>query len=135
MISRKIVLHFPARLVEEPIAYRLVKEYNLSFNILKASIIPDSEGFIVLELTGDQADYDRGIRFLTRAGIKIDALSQSVCRNERKCTHCGACISVCPSGAFEVEEGTRRVIFRDDRCIACGICLKACPPRAMELHF
>jgi ferredoxin len=135
LISRKIVLHFPARLVEEPIAYRLVKEYNLSFNILKASIIPDTEGFIVLELTGEQTDYDRGIRFLTRAGIKIDALSQNVVRNEQKCTHCGACISICPSKAFEVELNTRRIIFRDDRCIACGICLKACPPRAMELHF
>ncbi|MFC1974594.1 4Fe-4S binding protein [Chloroflexota bacterium] len=51
------------------------------------------------------------------------------------CTHCGACITICPTGAFELEPSTRRVNFYNEKCLACGICIKACPPRAMELHF
>jgi ferredoxin len=134
-VSRKIVLHFPARLVEKAISYQLVKDYNLQFNILKASINPDSEGFVVLELTGTQEDYDRGIQFLTKTGVKIEALSQNVFRNEEKCTHCGVCLTICPTDSFEIEPESRKVLFIHDRCIACANCIKACPPRAMELHF
>ncbi len=134
-ISKRIVLHFPKRLVERPIVSRLVKDYNLDFNILKASVTPDEEGLMVLELSGKQGDYDKGIRYLTKAGVRIQSLSQDVIRNEERCTHCGACITICPTGAFELEPLTRRVNFRDEKCLACGLCIKACPPRAMELHF
>jgi len=37
-VLKRIVLHFPRRLVDQPIVYNLIKDYNLSFNILKASI-------------------------------------------------------------------------------------------------
>ena len=134
-VAKKIVLRFPRRLVDQPIVSRLVKEYNLDFNILKASITPDEEGLMVLELRGEQADYDRGIRYLTKTGLRIQSLSQDVIRNEERCTHCGACVAICPTGAFELDLVTRRVTFDDEKCLVCGICLIACPPRAMELHF
>jgi len=134
-ISKRIVLRFPKRLVERSIVSRLVKDYNLDFNILKASVTPDEEGLMVLELGGKQGDYDKGIRYLTETGVRIQSLSQDVLRNEERCTHCGACITICPTGAFELEPLTRRVNFYDERCLACGVCIKACPPRAMELHF
>jgi ferredoxin len=134
-ISKRIVLHFPRRLVDQPIVCRLVKEYNLDFNILKASITPDDEGLMVLELIGKQADYDKGIGYLTKAGLKIQSLSQNVTRNEERCTHCGACVAICPAAAFEIDPVTRLVDFKDEKCLVCGICLTACPPRAMELHF
>jgi len=133
-VSKRIVLRFPRRLVERPIVYRLVKDYDLEFNILKASITPE-EGLLVLELKGNQKEYDKGIDFLIKAGVKIQSLSQDVTRNEERCTHCGACITVCPTGAFRVDPKTRLVIFDNEKCIACGLCIPACPPRAMEVHF
>ena len=134
-ISKRIVLRFPRRLVDRPIIYRLVKDYDLEFNILKASVTPDEEGLMVLALSGEQKDYDKGIKYLTETGVRIQSLSQDVTRNEERCTHCGACITVCPTGAFEVEPATKRINFYDEKCVACGICIKACPPRAMEVHF
>ena len=135
MVSRRIVLHFPRRLVDRPIVYRLIKDYDLEFNILKASVTPEEEGLMVLELKGKQENYDKGIDYLTHAGVRIQSLSQNVIRNEERCTHCGACITICPTGAFELDPLTRQVKFYDGKCVACGICIKACPPRAMELHF
>jgi NAD-dependent dihydropyrimidine dehydrogenase PreA subunit len=135
VVTKKIVLRFPRRLVERPIIYRLVKDYDLEFNILKASITPEQEGLLVLELKGDQKEYDRGIEFLMKGGVKIQSLSQDVTRNEERCTSCGACITICPAGAFKVDPKTRIVIFDNEKCIACGLCIPACPPRAMEVHF
>ena len=134
-VSKRIVLRFPRRLVDRPIVSRLVKDYNLDFNILKAFFTPDEEGLMVLEISGKQADYDRGIRYLTETGVRIQSLSQDVIRNEERCTHCGACITICPPHAFELDFVTRRVNFDDEKCLACGLCIKACPPRAMEVHF
>ena len=107
-VSRRIVLHFPRRLVDRPIVYRLIRDYNLEFNILKASVTPDEEGLMVLELRGKQEDYDKGIKYLTKAGVRIQSLSQNVIRNEERCTHCGACITICPTGAFELDPVTRQ---------------------------
>ncbi|MBA7711292.1 Ion-translocating oxidoreductase complex subunit B [subsurface metagenome] len=136
MVARKrIVLHFPKRLVDRPIVYRLIKDYELEFNILKASVTPDEEGLMVLELSGEQTDYDKGVTYLAKTGVRIQSLSQNVIRNEERCTHCGACVTICPTGAFEVEPVTRQVKFYNEKCLACGLCIKACPPRAMELHF
>ena len=134
-VAKRIVLHFPRRLVDQPIVCQLVKEYNLEFNILKASITPDDEGLMVLELRGKQADFDKGIGYLAKTGLEIQPLSQNVLRNEERCTHCGACVAICTAAAFELDPVTRLVSFRDEKCLVCGICLTACPPRAMELHF
>jgi L-aspartate semialdehyde sulfurtransferase ferredoxin len=134
-VSKKIVLHFPKRLVDRPIVSRLVKDFDLDFKIVKASITPDQEGLLVMELTGERRDFDNGIRYLTDAGVQMQDLSQDVVRNEDRCTSCGACVTVCPAGAFEVDLRTREVTFDNGKCLACELCIKACPPRAMELHF
>ena len=134
-ISRRIVLHFPRQLVDRPVICRLVKDYGLEFNILKASLTPKEEGLLVMELSGEQKDYERGMKYLTETGVRIQSLSQNVIRNETKCTHCGACITICPAGAFIVEPLTRLVDFSDAKCIACGLCITACPLRAMEVRF
>jgi L-aspartate semialdehyde sulfurtransferase ferredoxin len=133
--AKRVVLHFPKRMIDEPILYRLIKDYNLSFNILKASITPEAEGLMVVELKGDRKQFDRGVQYLIDSGVKIQSLSQDVTRNEDRCTSCGACVTVCPAGAFETDPSTRKVNFNNTRCVACGMCIKACPPRAMELHF
>ena len=134
-VSRRVVLHFPPRLVDKPIVSRMVKDFGLEFNILRASISPGEEGLMVVELSGERRNYDKGMKYLTEAGVQIQSLSQDVVRNESRCTHCGACITLCPTGAFSLEPRTRKVIFDNSKCVVCELCIKACPPRAMELYF
>ncbi len=135
MVSKRIVLHFPHRLVDQPIVCKLVKDYDLEFNILKAYVTPQEEGLMVLELTGEDANFNKGIEYLQSCGVRIQPLSQDVIRNETKCTDCGVCVPICPTGALVIDPLTRKVHFYDNKCIACELCVKICPPRAMEVHF
>lgn len=135
MVSKRIVLHFPHRLVDQPIVYKLVRDFDLSFNILKASVTPREEGLMVLELKGAKDKFEKGIAYLESSGVRIQPLSQDVVRNSAKCTDCGACVPICPVQALTVEAGSRKVLFHDNKCIACELCLKICPTRAMEVHF
>ena len=134
-VKRKVVLRFPPKLVDQPILCKLAREHNIDFNILKASVTPKEEGVLVVELAGRKKDYESGTKYLEETGVEIQPLSQDVIRNEDRCTHCGACVVLCPSNALTVDPITRRVDFNHEKCIACGICVNACPPRAMEIRF
>jgi len=131
MVSKRIVLTFPHKLLDKPIVYKLVKDFDLVFNILQAKITPKEEGVMVLELTGTKENYAKGIKYLTGLGVSIQPLSKDVTRDDDRCTHCGACVTICPTEALYMDKNTMKVIFNSEKCIACELCVKACPPRAM----
>ncbi|MGA2525262.1 MAG: NIL domain-containing protein [Smithellaceae bacterium] len=135
MYSKKIVIRYTPDIVQQPVIYQLVKQYNLVFNILKARIFPRREGVIVLELSGSKEDFDLGIRFLKDMGLKVEPLSKSVSQNIDKCVHCGACTAFCPIGALSFEKQTQKVLFDPEKCNGCELCVSACPVRAMEINL
>jgi len=135
MAPERIVLRFAAEASDKPIIYHLIKNYDLVVNILKAHINPHKEGIMVLELQGETEQYTRGMEYLRSLGITIQPLSQEVQRNETLCTHCGACINICPSGALYLERPAMTVNFNDEKCVVCLMCVKACPYKAMEVRF
>lgn len=135
MVTKRLVLHFPQRLIDRPIVYKLIKDYDLVMNILKASITPNEEGLMVIELQGEKDRFDQGIKYLEESGVVIDPIGRDVKRNDERCTSCGACVAICPTDALTVDPSTIKVVFADEKCIACEICVKACPLGAMEVRF
>ena len=51
---------------------------------------------------------------------------------EHKCINCGECVSVCPTGAHKMENGSHT--FDRSKCIACGKCVDACLGNALTLY-
>ncbi len=133
MANKKIVLRFGKDISDKPIIYRLVSDYGLIINILKASVDPNKEGTMVLELSGER--YDEGIAYLIEQGVKVQPLAEEVIRNEEKCISCGACTDLCPSGALYIERPSMEVVFDSDNCVVCQLCVKVCPYKAMEVRF
>jgi ferredoxin len=135
MYSKMLSLRFPASTVNEPISANLVRKFDLTFNILKATIYPRKEGLMVMELSGHRENFQRGIRYLKSMGIKVESVGEDVKRDEEKCFHCGACTAVCPSGALSIRRPSMEVIFDKSKCSACELCVPACPAHAMEVRF
>jgi ferredoxin len=134
-VSHKIVLHFPPAATDQPVIYRLSRDYGLVFNILRASITPEEEGLMVLELSGEEDDYRRATDYLKEMGIRLQPLVQDIRKNDDRCTDCGACVGVCPTEALVLERPTMKVLFNPEECVVCGECVPTCPVRAMELTF
>jgi len=129
--SKILILRFPKTEVRKPIVCYLVKDYDLIFNILNAAILPRKEGVMVLELSGTRKNFKEGIKFLKSQGVQVQNASQEVKRDTNKCTQCGACTAVCPTGALYIVRPEMAVEFDETKCSVCEICISACPSRAM----
>lgn len=127
----KVGLAFPPDKADKPIVTNLLR-YDLSFNILKAYISPGKMGTMILELTGSDEDIDKSLEYLEQQGIQVKVYNDSVIHYEEKCIHCGACTSVCPSGALVMNRDTWELEFDMDKCLLCGHCVRACPARAIK---
>jgi len=135
MPQKKVVLNFPPHLIDQPLTYRLVRDYGLIVNILRARISPNEWGRMVVALSGQGAQIEAGLNFLTETGVVVEPLAQEVKWLEERCVQCTACISPCPTHALQVDRSNLAVSFDRELCIACGLCLSVCPYRAIEMSF
>ena len=135
MVERRVVLHFPVTLIDQPTVSQMVRKFGLEFNILRASITPDREGLMVLGLTGKRADVEGALAWVKEQGVTVQPLEKDVTRDDAACSRCGACVVICPTGALYKEIETQEVYFDTDKCIACELCVPICPPRAMAVTF
>ena len=134
MYSQMLILRFSKTIVHKPLVCSLVKKFDLTFNILNATVLPRKEGVMVLELTGSRKNFREGVKYLEEQGVLVQRAEQEVKRDKKKCTHCGACTAVCPTGALWVERPDMSVGFDQKKCSVCELCVTACPTRAMEVR-
>jgi ferredoxin len=130
----KLLLRFPAERTGKPVSSHLIRDYNLDFNILSAHINPGMTGELTIELSGEDGDMDAGVQFLRDEGVAVSVLSRTVEWDGDKCTHCGACTAVCPSGAL-ILNGNAELKFDQDKCLVCELCISACPLKVMTLEY
>jgi len=135
MVRRKLVLSFPENIVTSPITYKLVKEFNLEFNILRAEITPDMEGKMLIELRGDKVLIDDAIKYLTDTGISVQEAAKDIIISKDKCIDCGVCTSICITQALTLDSSNFKLKFNKDKCILCELCLDCCPVSAIKVHI
>lgn len=134
MYSKIVILHFPPEVAQKALVCQLTRKFDLLFNILSAKISNRKEGYMVLEISSDtRSDFNKGIKFLKDQGVEVSSPEQQIYKDEEICTHCGACIAVCPTEALHIKRPEMEVIFDNEKCSLCELCILTCPTRAMGL--
>lgn len=70
MATKRLHLTFPEQLVQEPVVYRLVRDYDLVINIRRADV-DEEVGWMVLELSGEEAQLAAGRTYLEELGVVV----------------------------------------------------------------
>ena len=77
MARTRVRLTFPSSLIQEPILYRLVKDFDIVINIRRADV-KANHGWIALELEGDEGTLERGVKWLEDRGVQVDPIERDV---------------------------------------------------------
>ncbi len=127
----KLQITFPANLTNTPLTYRLIKEFDLKVNILKADIDYNNVGHMLYEINGDRGIIESIVDELETIGLTCQLIRSTIEINNAKCTHCGVCTSICLNNALTIGEPHWDLVFEPDRCIGCNYCISVCPSQAI----
>lgn len=135
MITARFTLTFPQEVANNPVTLKLIRNFALNINILKAQISPGQTGHLLLEITGEQAEIDRALEYVKSENVECTPLNKQVAHDESRCVSCGACTAVCFSGALTLNKVDWKLLVATEKCIACGLCVEACPLQAVKISF
>ena len=134
-MKKRLVLSFPANRINEPLTYKLIKDYEIVVNILNADITPGREGKLLIEMKAPRENIDQAIDYIEKLNIHYSPVMKGISLNREKCIHCGSCTAVCFADALVMDTESRELIFTPEKCIACELCIKACPLQLFEMNF
>jgi ABC-type methionine transport system ATPase subunit len=77
MPTRKVMLKYPEQLIQEPVLFRMAKQFDVMPNIRRARVT-ETIGEIVLTLEGDARNLEQGIQYLREAGVQVEPVEGDI---------------------------------------------------------
>jgi L-aspartate semialdehyde sulfurtransferase ferredoxin len=77
MSRMRVRLTFPSSLIQQPIIYRLVKDFDIVINIRRAEVKEDY-GWVALELEAKDETLEKGVAWLKATGVQVDPIERDV---------------------------------------------------------
>lgn len=124
----KYLLEYSSDVVSSPILSKVVVETGVLINVLKAEIEADKAS-IVIDIPREEK---KVIEKFKSTGVRVKKLDENIKRDIEDCIDCGACVSLCPTGAIYFTKDWSIEVDKGE-CIRCGACVLACPMKAMEI--
>ena len=76
-MKQRVKFTFPAQMVPKPIIYMLGRDFSVVTNIRRADV-QDKQGWVVLELEGEQQAIQRGLDWVRSEGVRVDPVSGDI---------------------------------------------------------
>lgn len=76
-MKRRVKLTFPQSLIKEPVIFTMAKQFDVMPNIRRARVT-ETIGEMILELQGDDANLEKGIRWLKEKGIDVELVEGDI---------------------------------------------------------
>lgn len=73
MARRRLHLKFPEHLIEQPVVYRLGREFDVVPNITRANV-EERFAWVILELEGSEGSMDDAVAWLQEQSIEVNEL-------------------------------------------------------------
>jgi ferredoxin len=134
-IIRRYVLKFPPDSADKALTYKLIKDFDINFSILKAEVRPGRTGSLLLELEALPENMQEGIEYLTANGVNCESLGKKIKFEAAKCINCGNCTGVCFTGALTMDREKWKLNFEPELCVVCELCVPACPMNLFDINF
>ena len=74
-MNARLHLTFPEHLAQEPVIYRLGRDFGLVTTIRRANI-DEHAGWVILEVEGEPDEVVRAVAWLTDRGIQVDRIEE-----------------------------------------------------------
>lgn len=73
--KRRVKLVYPAALQDQPILYRLIKDFDLATNIRRASVGAE-EAWLIVDIEGEDDAIQQALRWANGQGIEVQAVEE-----------------------------------------------------------
>ncbi len=73
MTTGRFHLTFPEHLIEEPVLYRVGREFDVVTNIRRANI-DERSAWVILEIGGPADRVEAAVRWLAEQGVQVDRI-------------------------------------------------------------
>ncbi|TGC11464.1 4Fe-4S binding protein [Methanolobus halotolerans] len=125
----KIKINILPEIVTKPILAEAILETGVLLNVSQAHF-DRSHGEVVADVPEEV--FERIRSALVSKGAVVRRLDTPIEWNEDECVECSACISVCPTKVFSLDEDYSLLVDKS-KCIQCGTCVEMCPHNALAL--
>ena len=71
MVKQRVKFTFPPQLITQPVIWELGHNFPIVTNIRRAKV-EEEVGWVVLELTGDEAKIEEGLEWVRSTGVRVD---------------------------------------------------------------